>query len=58
MKDYNVYLNDGSYIEIEAEGWYFEGDLVVFVIVPEDEIIVDKAAFNLKNIAGFCEVNE
>lgn len=58
MKYYNVYLCDGTYIEIESESWYAEDDMIFFIDVPDDEVIKIKAAFVITNISGFCEVNE
>lgn len=58
MKEYNVYLMDGTYIEILAEGWFVEDDVIIFFDAPEDEIIKVGAEFYLPNIAGFCEVIE
>ena len=58
MKDYNVFLCDGTYIEIEAETWYDDDGMIIFIDISEDEVETIKAAFVLDNIAGFCEVNE
>lgn len=58
MKNYSVYLCDGTFIDIEAEGWYIEDDMIFFTEVPEDESFIIRAAFTVQNIAGFCEVNE
>ncbi|MBR3125382.1 MAG: hypothetical protein IKF42_08255 [Mogibacterium sp.] len=58
MKKYSVYLCDGTFIDIEAEGWYIEDDMIFFIEVPGDESSIIRAAFTVQNIAGFCEVNE
>lgn len=58
MKEYNVYLMDGTYIEIQAEGWFVEDDVISFFDVPRDEVYKVGAEFYLPNIAGFCEVIE
>lgn len=55
---YDIFLADGTYIEIEAEVWWREDDVITFADVPEDEEFRVTAIFNLQNIAGFYEVKK
>ena len=55
---YDIFLADGTYIEIEAEVWWREDEAIIFADVPEDEEFRVTAIFNLQSIAGFCGVKE
>lgn len=58
MTYYQVFMADGTYIEIEADGFEIDGNALTFYTIPADETYHIAGLFNLENIAGFCEVQE